>query len=214
MEKYAIYLDLDGVMADYDAGIRSMGYTPDPALNKPGHRLTGELKEHKRTMYEAVKGTTFYADLPLLPGALDLYNLVAASEPYILTAAPKFGAGEVEYYLNPYWLGAAFHKRNWVETVLLPQARTKKMLDEEDPWEFLSNVRTLNDRIRLPDDRFICTISTKKHDFMHRKKSDHQVLIDDRPDNIDPWIDAGGIGILYTTFEDAKEQLLSKGIVS
>src|SRR4051812_1517730 len=122
MEKYAIYLDLDGVMADYDAGIRAMGFTPDPALNRPGDRIVDPaLKAHKRTMYEAVQGTTFYADLPLLPGALKLYNLVEASEPYILTAAPKFGAGKVDYYLNPYWLGAAFHKRNWVETVLLPQ---------------------------------------------------------------------------------------------
>jgi hypothetical protein len=62
-------------------------------------------------------------------------------------------------------------------------------------------------RYHIPDDRFICTTSARKHEFMHRKHSDHQILIDDRTDNIEAWKEAGGIGILHTSVEDTLKQL-------
>jgi hypothetical protein len=40
LHEWAVYLDLDGVFADYDAGIRRLGFEPDPAkkneLNRSG----------------------------------------------------------------------------------------------------------------------------------------------------------------------------------
>lgn len=38
------------------------------------------------------------------------------------------------------------------------------------------------------------------------------VLIDDRMKSIEPWIEAGGIGILHTSAEDTIAQLLEFGI--
>lgn len=198
---FAIYLDLDGVLADYSAGIVAMGFENDPSLNRPSHLLPGSGSARKREMYEAVKGTTYYANLPLMPGAVRLYNACFAAHPVILTAAPKFGASDEDFHINPHWLGAAFHKRNWVESVLLPAAAEAR----KNIWHKL--IDPIASRYHIPDDRFVCTTSSRKYQFMHRKHSDHQILIDDRPDNIGAWREAGGIGIQHTSVEDTLEQL-------
>ena len=200
---FSIALDLDGVLADTDAGIRNFGFNPDGVSLLPG---SGSAE--KRAMYEAVKGTTFYAHLPLMPGATKLYNFCRPATPIILTAAPKFDGTNEEYYLNPHWLGAAYHKRNWVETVLLPKAAMERW----PVWKQLSKGlfdHESTQRRRIADERFICTTSARKHEFMHRKHSDHQILIDDRTDNIEAWQAAGGIGILYKNADDAIRQLLA-----
>ncbi|MHA1540851.1 MAG: hypothetical protein ACTSXL_02105 [Alphaproteobacteria bacterium] len=51
-------------------------------------------------------------------------------------------------------------------------------------------------------DRFICTESSLKSSFVDKEKS-KQILIDDRIKNIESWEDAGGIGILFKTAEQA-----------
>lgn len=199
MTKFAFYLDLDGVMADYDAGIRARGFTPDPALNMSSHLISGTGNAKKREMYEHIKGTTYYAELPLLPGALDIYAKIADYRPTILTAAPKFDGNEDNYYLNPHWLGAAYHKRWWVENVLLPKAEL-----HAKPFGklFIEHLSMIKRTVRIEDERFICTTSSRKHEFMGRAKGKHQVLIDDRIANIEAWTKAGGIGILHVTPEE------------
>lgn len=194
---YAIYLDLDGVMADYDAGIRSLGFKPDPAKKIDLNR-SGTDNPFKRSMYEAIRGTDFYRALPFMPGALDLYRAVAPAEPIILTAAPKFGATEDDHHLNPHWLGAAYHKRAWVEERLLPAA----LPGEGSIWD---TWRPGHSRVPLADERFICTTSVRKQQFINRKHSDHQILIDDRRDNCVRWARAGGVAILHTSAEDSIE---------
>lgn len=182
MSELVIYLDLDGVMADYDAGIRALGFKPDPTKKNELNR-SGSKDPFKRQMYEAIKGTDFYRALPFMPGAIDLYREIRAYSPIILTAAPKFDATEENYYLNPHWLGASYHKRHWVEHKLLPH---------------VANAHDLRGvRIPIPDDQFICTTSARKFEFMHRRRGEHQVLIDDRVDNCRWWEEAGGHAILH-----------------
>lgn len=196
MTDFVFYLDLDGVMADYEAGIKRFGFEPDPELNKSTVLMSGTNNAKKRERYDAIKGTTFFADLPLLPGALDIYTECAKHcDPVILTAAPKFGADEDDYYLNPHWLGAAYHKRWWVEHVLLPKAN---LHTSGFGKTFIKHLSMVARRVHIADERFICTTSTRKHEFMHRQHAKHQVLIDDRPSNIAAWSEAGGIGILHT----------------
>lgn len=211
MKDKAIYLDLDGVMADYDGGFRRdhPTFKLDPSLNRSSHLLPGSGSAKKREAYELVKGTTFYADLPMMPGAAKLYNFVREAHPIILTAAPKYGATEADFHINPHWLGAAFHKRNWVECVLLPAASYERAPLWKKALISISydHQSAPRPRIRMPDTRFICTTSSRKHEFMHRKKSEHQILVDDRPDNIEAWNNAGGIGILHTSVEDSIRQL-------
>jgi hypothetical protein len=68
-----------------------------------------------------------------------------------------------------------------------------------------------------------------KHDWVHRELPDTQlllrnakhkkdfaapdsILIDDRIDNINGWIDAGGIGIHHINTQDTIEQLKNLGL--
>ncbi len=190
MQDYAIYLDLDGVMADYAEGMRRLGYHVDPSLGRQLNK-SGSGHPLKREMYERIKGTEFYRDLPLQPGAVDLYRMCAAADPIILTAAPKFAADEKTYFLDPHWAGAAYHKRTWVETILLPAVA----LPDGAP----AGGQSL--RIPIPDERFVCTTSKRKWEFMHRKHSWHQVLIDDRIDNVEAWAANGGVGIMHVDAE-------------
>jgi|GEM_PF-4255815 len=193
MHDYAIYLDLDGVLADYDAGIRKLGFNPDPAKKNELNR-SGSKDPFKRTMYEAIRGTDFYRYLPIMPGSLDLLRAVSDAGPIILTAAPKFGATENDYFLNPHWLGAAYHKRVWVEERLLPEAFPNRVRGfAPGGWR-----DSVPDRIAIPDERFICTTSARKQEFIGRKHSEHQLLIDDRRDNCIRWAAAGGAAILHT----------------
>lgn len=182
MKDFAIYLDLDGVLADYSTGLEQMGFTVDRSFKTDLNRH-GTEHPLKRQMFEAVKGTEFYRGLPLMPGAVDLYRACLDADPIILTAAPTFGATEEDYFLNPHWLGAAYHKRVWVENRLLPAVETA-----DDHYPIYCGI---------PDERFICTTGKRKHEFMRRKHSDHQILIDDRMDNILPWAEHGGVGILH-----------------
>jgi hypothetical protein len=194
MEDYAIYLDMDGVVADYDAGIRALGFEPDPKKKNALNR-SGSNDPFKRTMYDAIKGTEFYRNLPFQAGALELYAAIATAKPIILTASPKFGASEDDYFLNPYWLGASYHKRTWIEEHLLPHAQVRHHLKGTDG----SKIAVLNDRIPIADERFICTTSSRKQEFIGRKHSDHQILIDDRRDNCVRWARAGGTAIMHTS---------------
>lgn len=186
---WAIYLDLDGVMADYDAGIRKLGFLPDPA-KKNDLLQRGTNDPFKRAMYEAVKGTDYYRTLPLMVGALDLYIAIEAAGPIVCTAAPVFGDYETPVHHNPYWLGAQYHKRAWVEETLLPQV---EMLREQAKGSWITPFK----RYPIPDERFICTAFGTKHDYIGRKASAVQILIDDRRDNCSDWAAAGGIAILH-----------------
>lgn len=197
---YAIYLDMDGVIADYETAIRNLGFDIDPTikneLNRPN---TGD--PFKRRMYEAVKGTRFYAELPMMPGAARLYNAVRGADPIILTAGPTFGEPEALFYKNPYWNGAAYNKRYWIEHILLPEALgalEKKPLQRESQTAF----------IPIEDERFICTTSSSKQEYIGWKKSDHQILFDDRRDNCINWAKAGGTAIHHDGNVDASLKLL------
>lgn len=199
MKDFALYLDLDGVLASYDDGIRALGFQPDPS--KKNLNRSGSNDPFKRTMYDAIKGTEFYRDLPMMAGAIELYQAVAEAEPIILTAAPKFGATEDDYFVNPYWLGAAYHKRAWVEELFLPATVAfDGTLDPTIEWSVLTCFADF-ERVAIPDERFICTTSARKQEFIHRKHSDHQILIDDRRDNCVRWARSGGVAILHTTAE-------------
>lgn len=197
MTDIVFYLDLDGVEADYAAGMVALGYDVSPSLGRQLN-VSGTHHPLKREMYERIRGTEFYRTLPIMAGGVDIYNAVADTDPVILTAAPKFGSTEDDFHVNPHWLGAAYHKRHWVEHTLLPacaEAQFWSSRADEDisiwvDWRAPS-------RIAIPDDHFICTTSARKQEFMHRKKAPHQVLIDDRIANCDRWVEAGGIAILH-----------------
>ncbi|UTU07968.1 hypothetical protein CcrC1_gp282 [Caulobacter phage C1] len=197
--KIAAYLDLDGVFADFDEGIRRLGFKPDPEYNKSSHEMDDAARLWKEGMYQVIQGTNFYETLPLMERAADLYRLFAPTDPIFVTASPKFGSTEDTYLTHPYFLGAAYAKRRWVEECLLPAAAL--------PPGAPAGGQSL--RIRIADRNFVCTTSSRKQEFMHRKHSPYQVLVDDREANCRVWAESGGIAILHTSAMSTYRLLVS-----
>ncbi|WP_143535378.1 hypothetical protein [Rhizobium sp. N122] len=86
-----VYLDLDGVMADFDAHF--------PALFGVDHRsmldddMWSQINAHP----------SYFRDMPQCPGALNFFKSIEALNPIILTACPKSN-----------YAHAARQKREWV----------------------------------------------------------------------------------------------------
>lgn len=60
---------------------------------------------------------------------------------------------------------------------------------------------------KISDEDFVCTLSHKKQDFINLKPGRYQILIDDRPGNIDRWRAAGGQAILHKNSAHSIAQL-------
>lgn len=75
-----LFLDLDGVLADFDAGARKvLGMSP----------AAFEAKYSKREFWRRLaRASDFYAALPLMPDARELFDAVKHLEPTILTGLP------------------------------------------------------------------------------------------------------------------------------
>jgi hypothetical protein len=75
-----LFLDLDGVLADFDAGAHMvLGMSPKAFEEKHG----------RREFWRRLAGAkAFYATLPLMPDAMLLFEAVKHLEPTILTGLP------------------------------------------------------------------------------------------------------------------------------
>lgn len=194
MSDFGIYFDLDGVLADYSTGIERKGFKVDRSVKLDLNR-SGTGHPLKREMYELIRGTDFYETLPIMPGAVAMFRAALALDPSpaILTAAPKFGAGEDDFHENAFWRGAAYHKRRWVEEVFLPQVHPTVVRG----WGPGATREVTPSRYPISDLDFICVTSASKRKFVHHKHGAQQVLIDDRIDNVRAWAEAGGCGLLH-----------------
>jgi hypothetical protein len=75
-----LFLDLDGVLADFDAGFRTLFGLSSRAF---------EEKYGKREFWRRIAGAdNFYGTLPLMPDAMVLFDAVRHLEPTILTGLP------------------------------------------------------------------------------------------------------------------------------
>jgi 5'(3')-deoxyribonucleotidase len=117
-----IYLDLDGVMSDFDKGFRDrFGAEPNDFSDSQMWKMINS--------YE-----TFYADLPMMPGALRLFEKLTDSfEVIILTACPRSN-----------YTKAALQKKAWVrehlsdDVMILPVMGGKnKALFMHEPGDVL-----------------------------------------------------------------------------
>jgi hypothetical protein len=92
-----LYLDCDGVLADFDLGAaRILGMPPRAFENRHGlpafwNRLA--------------KADDFYVNLPLLPDAMRLFDAVRHLDPIILTGCPRGGWAETQ---KERWAAAHF----------------------------------------------------------------------------------------------------------
>jgi len=164
-QEYKIFLDLDGVMADFIKGIKKIvpdyseaDYESDPKYRK---QMWDVIKEY------SANGGKLWGELDLMPDAMVLWDYISSSDGLeILTASgnPKYGAGE--------------QKREWVP-------------------KHLGGVK-----INL----------VRKSSEKAAYAAPNHILIDDMPKSIDPWVKAGGIGILHTSAADTINKLKKLGV--
>ncbi len=125
-----LFLDLDGVLADFDGGARALlGMSPAAYEERYGKG---------RFWKQLANAPDFYGTLPLMPDARELYDAVSHLDPIILTGLPVGN-----------W--AAPQKRTWVERhfpgveVITTQARFKSkyctegdvLVDDRDKYQDL-----------------------------------------------------------------------------
>lgn len=155
-EEWTVWIDSDGVIADFEALIADY-------VGTPFHEIS------KGAMWRAVERydsevAPFFESLPKMKDADTLIDFVKAHfvNYGILTASghvPKNGPQQ---------------KRNWYK-------------------KHYGNI--------------IVKVVTKSPDKAEFAKSDKCILIDDRKKSIDPWVAAGGTGILHTSAADTINQL-------
>ena len=143
-----LYLDLDGVFADFNKRVRFLSGGKDP-------------KEIKSGMWKMIMADRdFFISLDMMPNADVLWDYVKQFEPKFLTGAPPGNRAQSQ-------------KREWVVKQFGSQYQTIVLLKKEK-----------------------VVYAGSKH-----------VLIDDMKENVQAWIDHGGIGILHRDVYSTIEQL-------
>lgn len=151
-----VYLDMDGVLADFVAGYNRVAgtrYAPGDQLPHPSQDPT--LKK--------ITGTDFFARLPKFASADALVRMVVDQfGHYNICSSPLRGDHE----------NSAAMKTQWLQRHLQPQ-----------PQQII--------------------ITSRKEKHARQPDGTPNILVDDKPENIQRWQDAGGVGILYNAATDS-----------
>ena len=159
-----IYLDMDGVIADFFGGLEEkFGVDHWKSLS------------WKEEVFAKLKGTDFFARLPVF-GEQDRRSDSIAVHNLVKLVAEDNGIdwGICSSPLRGDEYNSAYHKRNWLQE-----------------WDFMPN----------NIDNCIFTSNKPKYAWSYKDLLPN-VLIDDKPQNIKAWRDAGGIGIRFQANED------------
>ena len=148
--EFRIFVDLDGVTADFEAKVRSI--VPDYSEERYEKDL-----DYRHVMWETVHnyqrdGRGFWYDLDMMHDARDLWDFLAPYDPEVLTATgnQKYGAGEQKMRWVAETLGTH------VNVTLTRRAKEKAkyagpnriLIDDKqkaiDPWEAAGGIGILH----------------------------------------------------------------------
>ncbi len=165
--KPTVYLDMDGVLADFFGGVEKM-YGVDH-----WKQLTSDkTKDLKKEVIDRITGTDFFATLPKFQSADALIDMVKkfTGGKFSINTSPLRGDNE----------NSGKYKKVWI-----------------------------SNNIDKPDE---VVVTGRKETYAKDKASGTpNILIDDRPVNIQRWQDAGGYGILYQANRDSLDKV-KKGL--
>ena len=157
--KPIVYLDMDGVLADFFGGVEKMyGVQHWKELS------SDKTKDLKQEVINRITGTDFFATLPRFDSAGELISMVKefTGGNFSINTSPLRGDHE----------NSTKYKKLWIQN-----------------------------NIEQPDD---IIVTGRKESYAKDKASGTpNILIDDRPVNIQRWQGAGGYGILYQANKDS-----------
>jgi hypothetical protein len=154
-----IYLDMDGVIADFFGGVERM-YGVDHWKELTSVKTGGDLKQE---VIDRITGSDFFSTLPKFPSADALIQLIksATGGRFSILTSPLIGDHE----------NSAAQKKVWIAK-----------------------------NIERPDE---VIVSGRKEKWAKQKDGTPNILIDDRPVNIQRWEAKGGFGVLYQANKDS-----------
>ena len=156
--KPIVYLDMDGVLADFFGGVEKLY-----GVSHWKELTSDKTKDLKKEVINRITGTDFFATLPKFSTADQLIDMVKefTGGKFSINTSPLRGDNE----------NSAKYKKVWV-----------------------------SNNIPQPDTMII---TGRKETYARDKASGTpNILIDDRPINIEKWQAAGGHGILYQANRD------------
>ena len=165
--KPVVYLDMDGVLADFFGGVEKMY-----GVQHWKELTSDKTKDLKTEVINRITGTDFFATLPKFDNADELISMVK-----------EFTGGNFSINTSPL---RGDHENS---------TKYKKL------W--------ISNNIQQPDE---IIVTGRKESYANNKASGTpNILIDDRPVNIQRWQGAGGYGILYQANRDSLEKV-KKGL--
>jgi hypothetical protein len=184
-----VYCDLDGVLVDFEAGIRNI--FPDLTKEFSSFHIP-DLK--RSTMWQKVKDAdAFFEQLPWTRDGKRLWQAIRHLQPDILTGVPNHPSSRVE-------------KLRWCERELGVQVNHIDMAGH-----FRTHLN-MNARKVLPGK---CNVITCWSDNKHYESRPNAVLIDDRLCLREKWEAAGGIFVHHDGDMDATlEKLRQIGLIA
>ena len=157
-DKPTVYLDMDGVLADFFGGVEKMY-----GVEHWKELTSDKTKDLKKEVIDRITGTDFFATLPKFKSADALIDMVK-----------KFTGGKFSINTSPL---RGDHENS---------GKYKKV------W--------ISNNIEQPDE---IVVTGRKETYAKNKANGMpNILIDDRPVNIQRWQAAGGHGILYQANRD------------
>jgi hypothetical protein len=183
-----IYCDLDGVLVDFESGIRSL--FPEQSLAAPKSFHINDL--NRRDMWRRVRTADppFFETLHWTAGGKRLWQAIRHLQPDILTGVPPFVSSRQQ-------------KMNWCRQQLCVPVRH---VDMAGPWRSHVNVNGGETSLleSSPNEQAaVCNVITCWSDNKHYHSGPNAVLIDDRECLQRKWEAAGGIFIHHNGDVDA-----------
>ena len=161
--KPTVYLDMDGVLADFFGGVEKMYGV------EHWKQLTNDkTKDLKKEVIDRITGSNFFATLPKFSTADALIDMVKkfTGGKFSINTSPLRGDNE----------NSAKHKKTWI-----------------------------SNNIAKPED--IIVTGRKESYAVDKGTGTPNILIDDRPVNIQRWQGRGGYGILYQANRDSLDKV-------
>lgn len=181
-----VYLDQDGVLADFDRGLLEGHGIKNCKKNyaTPWEHKSSEQRKIAHDVIKAMEVEGFFQNLPVMKDAHKLWMIAGPSSCIVLTAVPNLSCDA----------RIAREKRIWIEDNFghVPDNRFIACLKSEKALYATSDYCVdRSDRTRYP--------IIKNNRVFWREAN---ILVDDDEGNCSRWREAGGIAILFENMDD------------